>query len=267
VVPPGHYSLIVSPFTNCDWSVSIIGGIPVEQPLSIGPVGLMHQIGESSQSTTLVHLRESIDLSAVYEVRDAAGPAPSGSVSLIQRGKTVRTFALTPQTVSMGLPEFHRSVTFDERADRALLGPLTARFTITRGTAQVTRSVDFTLTGVDTAGPLIITDVSVFTKVGSHYVPTHVAHLGDQTGFTVTYLRKSGGSETPTGSVSLLRQGKAVYTFPLTAITMDDGRTGFYTIIHWDAGDRALVGPLTARATVTLGATHVSKLVTFTLAR
>jgi hypothetical protein len=260
VAAPGHYSLIVSPLTNCDWSVSILGGIPPEQPLAIGPVGI------SGESKAGVHLHESVEFSALYDVQSITTPGPSGSVSLMQRGKAVRIYPLTPGPSALGLPELHRVMSFGN-ADRALLGPLTAQFTLTLGATRVTRSYDFTLVDGKDLGTLAITDVSVFTKVGNSYPAGKIVHLTGQTGFTVTYESKSSGAVKPTGSLSIIHNGRVAYTFPLTAITMDDGRTGFYTIIHWDAADRVLLGALTARATVTLGRTRVSRSTNFTLIR
>ncbi len=264
-IDPGHYSVIVSPFTNCDWSVSILGGIPVGQPLAIGPVGITRTADDTGKSITSVHLHESVDLSALYDTRDAAA-RPTGTVTLARQGRTVRTLKLTRGPTAGGVAQMHHLMAFGD-GDRSLIGPLTARFTLRLGAATATRSVDFTLGDGNETGALAITDVGVFAKVGDHYPATTTVHLTDQTGFTVTYSRDGGGGGTPRGSLSIVRHGTVAYTFPLTTVTTGGGKTGFYTIIHWDPSDQALLGPLTARATVTLGNFRVSRSVNFTLIR
>jgi hypothetical protein len=53
-LPAGHYTLVVSPITDCDWSVSIGGGGMGKPYVAFGDTGIYHMLGRSNAKTTIV---------------------------------------------------------------------------------------------------------------------------------------------------------------------------------------------------------------------
>jgi len=114
-----------------------------QQPtLSINGMGVYHKVKGKVKLTSVLKLKEGGLFVATYAVANATGLTPSAVIDFIKAGKTLAHADMRPDTLSNGTPYFYSAGTF---VKKKFVGHLTARVTITIGTATNVRSIQFTV--------------------------------------------------------------------------------------------------------------------------
>jgi hypothetical protein len=150
VLEPGRYELRVATLTDCSWDVVIEpsrgGG---KDNAATGP-GVTMAVGiypkGSTDTSRVVRLTRTYSIIAVPKGIDAAARARvTGTVSLVQQGKTVQTFPLFLNAEPDGSVFLHEDLTFKPDPAPLVIGPLTFRFTMSAGGVTLTSDVSATL--------------------------------------------------------------------------------------------------------------------------
>jgi photosystem II stability/assembly factor-like uncharacterized protein len=142
---PGHYTLVVSPLTDCDWSVSIGGGGTDHPLVSFGSTGLYHRLGGYNERTTIAETTgKPYSFGFAYNAWGDGFAAPTASLTVLQHGQALHTYKLTPTAGDYGQTAFSTALAFPSGSGDPP-GAYTARFTATLGGRRFTTSVDYTV--------------------------------------------------------------------------------------------------------------------------
>jgi hypothetical protein len=78
----GYYKIIVSPYSDCDWNMTILSrGQTVPAIEIVGAQSYLHS-GTDFTPTTTVHMDQSYDFSVFYRVVGGAKGKPAGTITL-----------------------------------------------------------------------------------------------------------------------------------------------------------------------------------------
>lgn len=144
-LPAGHYTLSVAPLTDCSWTVSIGGGGKGHPTVTFGDTGIYHALDKQNEKTTIVETNDkSYSFGFSYNAWGAGFTAPTASVTIVQGGRALHTYKLTPTAGDYGQTAFSVARVFHAGSGDAP-GRYTARFTAMLGGQRFTKSVDYTL--------------------------------------------------------------------------------------------------------------------------
>ncbi len=140
----GHYTLNVSPLTDCYWTVSIGGGTG-HPTFAFGDAGIDHTLARHTVKATVVERNDqSYTFSFAYNAWGEGYAAPTASVAIVTGGRTLHTYALAPGIAADGQTSFDLTRAFHAgRGDAP--GRYTARFTARFGGKTFTKATDYTL--------------------------------------------------------------------------------------------------------------------------
>lgn len=147
-LPAGHYSLVVAPLTNCDWSVSIGGGGTGHPVLAFGDRGIYHTIGGSSAKTTIAETTgKPYTFGFAYNAWGDGFNAPTAGLTILQHGRVLHSYTLAPTAFSYGQTGFSVDRTFTH-ASSDPPGAYIARYSLTLGGKTATKDVPYTVQAI-----------------------------------------------------------------------------------------------------------------------
>lgn len=145
---PGHYTLNVTPLTDCDWSVSIGGGGSGHPVISFGDAGIYHQLGGANEKTSIVETAgKPYSFGFVYNAWGDGFTAPTARLTVLQHSHVLHTYALAPTFGAYGQTGFATSRSFRPGSGDPP-GAYTARYAVVLGGKKVTKSVDYTVQAI-----------------------------------------------------------------------------------------------------------------------
>jgi hypothetical protein len=140
----GHYKIIVSPYSDCDWNMTILSRGPAVPGIEIvGAQSYLHQ-GTDFIPTTKVHMDQSYDFSVFYRVVGGAKGKPAGTITLQEHTGSPQSAAMFAGKDFYGFKQMAVNVVFS-RKTHDTPGPAVATFTIKVGKLQVSQSLNFTV--------------------------------------------------------------------------------------------------------------------------
>lgn len=150
ILDPDRYELRVAALTDCSWDVVIEPSHGAAKDNAAAGPGVTVAVGiypkGSIDSTRVIRLTRTYSVIAVPKGIDAtARTGVTGTVSLIQQGKTVQTFPLLLNAEPDGSVFLHEDLTFKPDPAPLVIGPLTFRFTMSAGGATLTSDMSTTL--------------------------------------------------------------------------------------------------------------------------
>ncbi|HVC82202.1 MAG TPA: hypothetical protein VNL35_17055 [Chloroflexota bacterium] len=144
--PAGHYKIMVSPVSNCDWNMTILSRGQTVPAIEIVGVQSYLQSGSTFTPTTVVHMGQSYAFSVFYRVVGAIKAKPAGTFTLLEHAGSPQSSPLYAGKDFYGFKQMAVNVVFSRKAHDTP-GPAVARFTITAGKLHVSESLPFTLAG------------------------------------------------------------------------------------------------------------------------
>jgi photosystem II stability/assembly factor-like uncharacterized protein len=147
-LPAGHYTLVVSPITDCDWSVSIGGGGTGRPYLGFADTGIYHMLGGSNAKTTIVETDgKSYSFGFAYNAWGDGFNAPTARLDLLQQGHVFATYPLASTAGSYGQSAFTIDLTYPRRIG-SRHDSYVARYTLTLGGRSAVKNVAFTVQAI-----------------------------------------------------------------------------------------------------------------------
>lgn len=142
--PAGHQKLIVSPTTNCNWSITILRRGPSVPGIEIDAVGSYRIQGTTFTPTTVVHMGQSFDFSVFYRLVGGLKGTPKGTITFQEHTGAPQSASMFPATGANGLKQMAVTAVFSLKTHDTP-GPAVAKFTVTVGKLHVSQSLHFTL--------------------------------------------------------------------------------------------------------------------------
>jgi hypothetical protein len=140
----GHYKIIVSPYSDCDWHMTILSsGQTVPAIEIVGAQSYLHS-GTDFTPTTLVHMGKSYDFSVFYRVVGGAKGKPAGTITLQEHTGSPQSARMFAAKDFYGFEQMAVDVVFSQKTHDTP-GPAVATFTITVGKLHASQSLNFTL--------------------------------------------------------------------------------------------------------------------------
>jgi hypothetical protein len=140
----GHYKIIVSPYSDCGWNMTILSsGQTVPAIEIVGAQSYLHS-GTDFTPTTIVHMDQSYDFSVFYRVVGGAKGKPAGTITLQEHTGSPQSARMFAAKDFYGFKQMAVNVVFSQKMHDTP-GPAVAKFTITVGKLQVSQSLNFTL--------------------------------------------------------------------------------------------------------------------------
>jgi hypothetical protein len=140
----GHYKIIVSPVSDCDWSMTILRRGPSVPAIEIEAVQSYLVRGTAFAPTTVVHMGQSIDFWVFYRLVGGVHGTPSGTITFQEHTGPAQSAPLVAGKDANGMKQMGANAVFSRKMHDTP-GPAVARFTITIGTLHVSQSLHFTL--------------------------------------------------------------------------------------------------------------------------
>jgi len=142
--PAGHQKLIVSPTTNCTWSITILRHGPSVPGIEI--VGAQSYLihGTTLTPTTVVHMGQSFEFFAFYRLVGGLKGTPKGTITFQEHAGPPQPAPLVAVKDANGLKQMGVTSVFSLKTHDTL-GPAVATFAITVGTHHVSESLHFTV--------------------------------------------------------------------------------------------------------------------------
>jgi len=142
--PAGHQKLIVSPTTNCTWSITILrrgSSVP-----GIEIVGVQSYLirGTTLTPTTVAHMGQSLEFFVFYRLVGGLTGTPKGTITFQEHASPPQSAPLVAVKDANGLKQMGVTSAFSLKAHDTL-GPAVATFAITVGTLHMSESLRFTL--------------------------------------------------------------------------------------------------------------------------
>jgi hypothetical protein len=139
----GHYSLEVSPISDCSWSITIVGGGVGHPVIDVHSMLLYHSVNGTIYTTTSLAVGEVGTFGMKYSAWGDGSKGPKGTATLYRGGKLVRTYTLRDLIAPDGYTALIIGLKFDNTYP---LGAYSIRFDLSFGKAHATRTLPFTLT-------------------------------------------------------------------------------------------------------------------------
>ncbi|HEY8285201.1 MAG TPA: hypothetical protein VIJ28_12535 [Chloroflexota bacterium] len=142
--PAGHYKLIVSPFSDCDWTMTILSRGPAVPGIEIVAVQSYLHRGTTFTPSTVVHMGQSFDFSVFYRLVGGLRGRPAGTITFQEHANPPQSAPLFAGKDINGFKQMFVNAAFS-RKTHDTLGPALATFTVTVGKLQVSQSLNFTV--------------------------------------------------------------------------------------------------------------------------
>ncbi len=110
--------------------------------LTLPVAALFHEVNGTVQPTTTLQMGEKALFLVLYRTVPAQAGTPSGTLTILKGGRLIETDTMQAESAANGTRALFALTRFN---DSALVGPLTARFTLQLGGASATRSLEFAL--------------------------------------------------------------------------------------------------------------------------
>jgi hypothetical protein len=136
----GPYRLVMLPFTNCDWRVSIVPTGPSSPSLSIQSVGVYRMSNGKLVQTTVVPFGPTVYFIVSYGVSGKLPGPLSGELTLQEKSGPLQKANLKGE----GVEKAYLSATFSVK-EHDVPGPAVATFILTAGNLLASRVLRFTL--------------------------------------------------------------------------------------------------------------------------
>ena len=140
-LPSDTYKLVVLPFTDCDWRVTILPASAAGPGIGIVSAGVYLMVSGKLTETTVVPMGETAYFIVSYSVEGKLPATLTGKVTIKESSGPPQTAPLKGET---GVYKAYLSAVFSTKT-HDVPGPATATFTLTAGKLQVTSLVHFTL--------------------------------------------------------------------------------------------------------------------------
>ena len=142
--PAGHFKLIVSPASDCDWSVTILRHGPAVTGIDVAEVDILHKIGGTFTPTTTVRMGETITFALFYSLTGLPGVKATGRIAISENGRDGGSYPLRVGPDINGFKQLYQGIVFTLKSGDTP-GPATVTLTVTAGKFHVARTVKFTL--------------------------------------------------------------------------------------------------------------------------
>jgi hypothetical protein len=140
----GHYKLMVSPVSECDWNITILNRGSSAPGIEIMGVQSYLHSDNTYIPTTVVHLGQSFDFSVFYLLAGGLKGTPKGTITFQEHGSSPQSSPLFAGANINGMKQLFVNAVFSQKThDKP--GPAVAKFTITVGTFHVSESLHFTV--------------------------------------------------------------------------------------------------------------------------
>jgi photosystem II stability/assembly factor-like uncharacterized protein/outer membrane murein-binding lipoprotein Lpp len=143
-----HYTLVVSPITDCDWSVSIGGGGTGRPFVAFADTGIYHMLGGSTAKTTIVETNgKPYSFGFAYNAWGDGFNTPTARLDLLQHGRVLYTYPLAPSVGSYGQSAFTIDLKYPHQIGEQHASYV-ARYTLTLGGRSVVKKVPYTVQAI-----------------------------------------------------------------------------------------------------------------------
>ena len=142
--PAGHQKLIVSPTTNCTWSLTILRRGPSVPGIEIDAVQSYLIRGTTVTPTTVAHMGQSAGFSVFYRLVGGLKGTPKGTITFQEHTGAPQSAPMVPVKDVNGIKQMAVTAAFS-RKEHDTPGPAVATFAIAVGTLHVSEVLHFTL--------------------------------------------------------------------------------------------------------------------------
>ncbi len=140
----GHYKLIVSPVSECDWDMTILSHDPSIPGVEIMWTQSYLHSGSTFTPATVAHMGQTFDFSVFYVLAGGLKGKPKGTITFQEHGSPPQSSPLFVGKDIYGMKQMFVNAAFSQKTHDTL-GPAVATFTITVGKVHVSESLHFTL--------------------------------------------------------------------------------------------------------------------------
>jgi hypothetical protein len=140
----GHYKLIVSPVSECDWDMTILSHDPSVPSVEIMWAQSYLHSGNTFTPATVAHMGQTFDFSVFYLLAGGLKGKPKGTITFQEHGSPPQSSPLFVGNDINGMKQMFVNATFTIKTHDTP-GPAVATFRITLGKFQVSESLHFTV--------------------------------------------------------------------------------------------------------------------------
>jgi hypothetical protein len=140
----GHYKLIVSPTTTCDWSITILSSGPAAPGIEVvGAHSYLH-VGTNFTPKSVVHMGETFLFEVFYRLVGGLKGTPTGTITIQEHAGGPQTYPLLIAKDANGIKQMYNNVVFTQKSGDTP-GAAVVKFTITVGGHRVSKRLKFTV--------------------------------------------------------------------------------------------------------------------------